>query len=662
VSAGSRLVSTMQIATANTVSPRAVQLMMQRRGVEGVAIPGRGRPRAYPLGELPAHWQAAVLVKFPDLANTGAALAKGAAAEGAGDASGPAAAPPARDCAQAWALYERKPASIKAEAERRLKVVSTVAELMANGTGKLAAIAAAARAHGVPEMTTRCGWMKLVRGVPRADWLPALAPRWAGRTKTAEIESEAWDLFKADYLRAERPAMDACYERLSRIAAGRGWRLPAIATLKRRLAREVGALAITAARFGPEALKAMAHPAQRRDRSMFRPLEAVCADAHQFDNLVLWPDGSIDRPYALVWQDLATNRILSWRIGRNPCAELVRLSFGDVVEEHGVPDQAFLDNGREFASKWLSGGMKHRFRFKVKPDEPLGVFTQLGTEVVWVTPYSGQSKPIERAFGTLAERIAKAPDLAGSYTGNTPAAKPHNYGSAPAKLADFVRVVEREVAAFNDRASAARVLGGKSPNQAWAEKLPAAMVRKASPAQRALWLLAAEGVVARKPDGHVEFAGNRYWSDFLAGQAGSKLVIRFDPQRLHRPVFVYGLDGRFVGAAACIDDTGFRDTNAAQEHQRLRGAAMRAAKRKLEAEARLEAIEVARALEAPAGAAPPSPLVESKVLRPAAFGRPNGPMPEGPAELEKPKRAEMARLLELRDRAIERIARKRGIA
>jgi hypothetical protein len=517
------------------------------------------------------------------------------------------------DIAILAAQYERRPQSIKDEANRRLGILDSCEDERRKGIGKRETLRAVAEKTGVSWQTIN-GWYRLVAGIERHGWLYALAPRYTGRSATAAIEVEAWDLFKADYLRSERPSLSACYERLERIAAERGWHLASVDTFKRRLVREVPAAVCRLKRFGASAAKSM-YPAQCRDRTMFLPMQAVCADAHQFDNLVKWPDGSIDRPYALVWQDLRTNKVLSWRIGRAPSAEMVRLSFGDVVETYGVPSQAYLDNGREFASKWMSGGVRHRYRFKVKPDEPLGVFIQLGTEVIWVNVASGQSKPIERAFGTVAaERIAKAPDLAGSYTGRNPLDKPYDYGRKPATLDVFVKVVKRELSAFNDRASSARVLGGLSPDQAWAELFPHAIVRKATAAQRALWLLAAEGVTARKPSGELHLCGNRYWGEFLRDHVGAQLVIRFDPQNLHRPIFVYSPEGRLLGEASCIENSGFRDQNAAQEHSRLRNQILRADKERAKAEVRMTALDVARALPSPPS--DNSPTVAAKIMQP----------------------------------------------
>jgi hypothetical protein len=70
------------------------------------------------------------------------------------------------------------------------------------------------------------------------------------------------------------------------------------------------------------------------------------------------------------------------------------------------------------------------------------ITTLVGSEGIhWVTPYHGQAKPIERAWLDFCGRIAKHPAFAGAYTGNSPVAKPENYGSRAVKWADFERVV-----------------------------------------------------------------------------------------------------------------------------------------------------------------------------------------------------------------------------
>jgi hypothetical protein len=43
------------------------------------------------------------------------------------------------------------------------------------------------------------GWLRLVKGVPRSEWLPALAPRHKGRVKTADCDPRAWEMLVADF-------------------------------------------------------------------------------------------------------------------------------------------------------------------------------------------------------------------------------------------------------------------------------------------------------------------------------------------------------------------------------------------------------------------------------------------------------------------------------
>jgi hypothetical protein len=429
--------------------------------------------------------------------------------------------------------------------------------------------------------------------VPREDWLPLLAPGYVGRTATAECSPEAWDCFKADVLRPEAPRLTACYERLKRAAAERGWTVPSLITLKRRLVREVPRAARVLAREGAEALDRL-YPAQRRDRSALSALEVVNADGHKFDVFVRWPDGTVSRPVAVVWQCIYSGMILSHRVGQTECAELVRLSCGDLVERYGIPRAAYLDNGRGFASKWITGRMAWRHRFKVKDEEPSGVLTQLGVEVHWVTPYRGQAKPIERAFLDFCNHIATHPAFAGAYTGNKPTAKPANYASKAVPLQRFLEVLESEVHAHNAQAGRrAAVCHGRSFMQTFGESYARAVVRKATSEQRRLWLLAAEGVRGDRVTGEVTLLGNRYWTEALVEHAGQRLTVRFDPQRLLEPIHVYRLDGRYVCSAECKAATGFEDVDAARAHARAKGDWKRAQKAALAAERRLGIDQVA---------------------------------------------------------------------
>lgn len=508
------------------------------------------------------------------------------------------------------ALPERR----KSQARDRLALLLAVRDLQLAGTSRDIAMMEVAASAGV-SLRTLYNWAGLVAGLDRADWLPALAPRFTGRTAEVELPEGAWQAFAADYLRNERPTLESCYRRLQGLAKAKGWQLPSAKTFERRVAA-LPRTTVVLAREGVEALRRL-YPAQERDRSSFHALEGVNADGHKFDVFARWPDGEVSRPILVGFQDLLSGMVLSWRIARTENAATVLLAFGDLVETWGIPDHCWLDNGRNFASKWFTGGTPNRYRFKVRENDPNGVLTALGVEVHWTTPYSGQSKPIERAWRDFADSISRHPAFAGAWTGNTIDAKPENYASKAIPIDQFETVVAEGIAEHNARLGRrSKACGGRlSFAQVFNASYADAIIRKASPEQCRLWLLAAEGVAVRK-DGSVHLEGNRYWHERLIDHIGHKVVLRFDPDALHDGVHVYRLDGAHIVEAPVIEAVGFADTTAAREHARARKSWIRAQKELLKSERRLSIEELAAMLPAAEADAPaPAP----KVIRPT-FG------------------------------------------
>lgn len=499
----------------------------------------------------------------------------------------------------AWKRYESVKQPLKDAARRRLSALHAIESLQASGIGLMqsrAIVAEQLQREGVRGASAAniARWQDAVDGAHRSDWLALLVPHYAGRTATVEIDPEAWEIFKADWLRLEAPTAESCYDRLQRIATAKSWPpLPSLRTFMRRIERELPRQLRILAREGEEAMM-RTFPAQERDRSAFAALDGVNADGHMWDVAVEFPDGSIGRPIIVGWQDLGSGKLLAWRIGPTESSDLVRLAFADLVTTYGIPLHAWLDNGRAFASKYLTGGAPNRYRFKVRAEDPVGIITGLGVTVHWVTPYHGQAKPIERAWRDFCDRIAKHPAFAGAYLGNNPTNKPENYGSRAVPWEQFVAVVTSEIAAHNARVGRqSKVCNGRSFDQVFSASYAAATIRKASQEQLRTLLLASEAVTASAQDGSVRVAGNRYWTEALSQHAGRKVVLRFDPMSLHDGVHAYGLDNAYIGYAHCVASVGFADTNAAREHALAKRQYRKALKTQLDAERRMDAAQVA---------------------------------------------------------------------
>ncbi len=148
----------------------------------------------------------------------------------------------------------------------------------------------------------------------------------------------------------------------------------------------------------------------------------------------------------------------------------------------------------------MTGGMRTRFRFTIRDDEPEGILKLLGIQVHWTTPYHGQSKPIERMWRDLCEEIARHPACSGAYTGGDPTAKPDNYGSRAIPIENFEVLVAQEMLRHATKPGRrAAACAGRSIAETFLASLAAKPAAHADPAQLRLFLCAAEGVTSRKP-------------------------------------------------------------------------------------------------------------------------------------------------------------------
>ncbi len=556
-------------------------------------------------------------------------------------ASQPAAAAPRAPAApsvdvESWGnVFARKPETQKQAARDRALILDQVVRLADAGQRFTDALDIVARANGLKPATLR-NWWYGKNGKPgckdyhRQYWAYILASAHVGRTHKADCSPAAWEFFKADYLRLERPAAEACYERLKAAATAHNWTVPSVRTLLRRLKKEVPPAVIVLAREGELAMQKL-YPAQQRSVRALKALEWINGDGYQHNVFVRWPDGSIARPKTWVWQDVYSRKILAWRTDLTEHTDVIRLSFGDLVETYGLPEHITIDNTRAAANKWMTGGTPYRNRYKVQAEDIRGLWPLLGIEVHWTSLTKtaggknvghGQAKPVERAFGWggLGEYVDKRLEFAGAWCGNSSQDKPENYASSAVGLEVFLAGLADSINAWNARLGRDTEVCARrlSFDQAFAESYATALIRRPTAEQRRLWLLPAEARRVQR-DGSVTLdAGsapgaprNRYWGECLTPLIGHKVVIRFDPERLHDAVEVFGLDGRHIGSADCHAPVGYGDTQAGREHTRARTQFKRAQRDQLKAQIKIDTLEAAKLLPGSEPAEPP----ESRLAR-----------------------------------------------
>lgn len=538
------------------------------------------------------------------------------------------AAPGPADRDVAWADFERASEAAREKARLRLEVVQAVDVLVSGGATRDFAVHEIARMEAIAHRTI-WNWLSSVEGVRVDDRLAYLVPRHGLAVRTsaqAPADPRFMELLKADFLRLEAPSFTTAYRRAVRVSKSEGVPVLTEQTARRRINAEISQAAQIYARKGLDALKRL-YPPQKRDKRALHPMEAVNADYHKWDVFVRWPrfDGDNDppivRPQMCAMQDVYSGRILSWRLDRTPNKTGVGLCLGDMIERFGIPEHMLLDNGREFANKFLTGQTETRNRFKVKDDDIQGLLVSLGVEIHWATPYAGQSKPIERAFRDMCDAVAKDPRLGGAYTGNRPDAKPENYRSRAIDLPEFLGVIAEGIEEHNSRKGRrSDTARGRSFIETFDSAYADAPIRKATAEQRRLWLMGAEGIRADRSTGLLKFMENEYWADWLHGVAGQKVIARFDPADLWAGLHVYALDGKYLGHAECRARAGFFDVDEARVHNSARNTWMAAEKAAAKAAKTLSRVELGAALDAAA----PDPAVppEAVLIKPEFTRRP----------------------------------------
>lgn len=583
----------------------------------------RGGGREYHLESLPIETQAACLVGKNDPISPPSDHA--ASLPECGDA-----APFIYDRDNLWSHYDSKSDKQKDSAKQKLDLLNAVMYLVDNGTGLVDGFKAIGAANDKSWRTIQ-GWYHGTNAKPgmkhyeRSDWLAALVPGYVGRTNQADCNADAWETFKADYLRLEQPTATACYYRLKRSSNAHNWQIPALRTFERRI-KQIPRTIRVLMREGEQGLLRL-YPAQQRTVRELHALEWINGDGYQHNVFVKWPNGEIARPKTWFWQDVYSRKILGYRVDVTENTDSIRLSFGDVVENFGIPDHVTIDNTRSAANKWMTGGVPNRYRFKVKDDDPIGLIPALGAKVHWTSVYKGkghgQAKPIERAFGVggIGEVVDKHPAFVGAFTGHNTSNKPENYGDKAIPVERFLAVLQQEIIAWNARENRrTEICGGvMSYDQAFNAGYESAPIRKATEEQRRLWMLSAEAIKVRQDGTFTLDAGsavghgnNRYHAAELFEFDGHKIVIRFDPENLHGEVFTYTLDGRYIAKAQCIQATGFGNTEAARAFSKERKRFIRASKLAAKAEVVMDSMQVADQL-------PPLPATDipnAKVVRP----------------------------------------------
>lgn len=152
-----------------------------------------------------------------------------------------------------------------------------------------------------------------------------------------------------------------------------------------------------------------------RDYSRIQVGDILVADGHVLNFEVINPwTGKPQRMELVAWYDMASNCPLGWEILPTENVQAIAAAFRRACMTLGkYPRIAYLDNGKAFRAKYFHG-------VDFRQTGMSGLFGELGIHTIFAWPYHGQSKTIERFFGTLHDLEQWTP----SYVGRDIESKP----------------------------------------------------------------------------------------------------------------------------------------------------------------------------------------------------------------------------------------------
>jgi len=393
-------------------------------------------------------------------------------------------------------------------------------------------------------------WQRKYKSGEVADLVDQRGGHNRGQTS---IDNDAWEYFYALYMTQQKRKIKRCYDLTKREYPD----IPSVSAFERQ-ARKIPKYAILYYWEGPNAFAAQL-PSMERDKTDIASNDIWFSDHHKTDIFVKSEDGKhAVRLWLTGFFDARANKCISF-LARNayPNSTAVKQCFRLGVEQYGVPNEVYFDNGKDYRSKNFSR------------DYQLSLVNQLGIGTIYATKYHGQAKTIERFWGTFTDRFAR---LFPTYTGCNAKVRPECMqisdpkivAQAP-KMEEFMKYLAAYIEEYNNTPCSGMDMDGKCPDQVYFENLKVKKVVKDFDALRLLCGNSEERVVHKNG---VSIKNNTYFHETLTAHFGEHVIVTYDPANIDK-MAIFDMQNRAICMAEAKIRTPFRH---ASEEDYIRAA------------------------------------------------------------------------------------------
>lgn len=290
-----------------------------------------------------------------------------------------------------------------------------------------------------------------------------------------------------------------------------------------------------------------------RDWSLVQVGDVIIADGHTLNFETINPEtGKPKRMTLLLFFDGASNHPLGWEVMATENVQCISAAFRRSCMLLGkFPKVVYLDNGRAFRAKFFEGCRDFQ---QAGID---GLYESLGVKVIHAWAYHGQSKPIERFFGTMHDLEISMPSYVGRNISEKPARLHRNeklhqklhekLGGRPLTLEETHREIAKWFADYVQRPQPRTHLKNKTPAMVFEQGRGEGLNQ--SDINRLDMLMLQKTVRTITKDGF-RLHGKLYWHEILASRR-HEIIVRYDEILSPNCVKVYTKDGEFLCEARC---------------------------------------------------------------------------------------------------------------
>lgn len=380
------------------------------------------------------------------------------------------------------------------------------------------------------------------------------------------ISKDAWECFYDLYMDQQKRSVAVCYDITKKLYPD----IPTLRTFQRKV-QSIPYNVLVYYREGEKAYNDKCNPYMIRTREGLKSNDIWCSDHHLCDFWIRNPlkKDSIIRPWLTAFSDIKSGKIVSYILrAEKPNSYVVKKCFRQGVESFGLPEKVYFDNGKDYKEKSFDR------------DYPLSLVNQLGISVMYAQPYHGQSKPIERFFGTLEERFGK---LFPTYTGRNAKQRPEKmmvsnsaiYKKAPS-MDEVIKELDAFIKEFHDTPSDACEMNRRTPNEVYFENLETKRILRN---KEVLSILCGTFEERKVDRGYVRFKNRTYYNDALIPKNKETVIVNYDCDNLDR-LYIFNSDLTLLCIAEPNIKSVFGDITGEEYRE--------AAKRKKQAKAEIE--------------------------------------------------------------------------